>query len=161
MIRSMLKANFKPHWLYQTTAPSLGDEYAKAIGAENTQGIIFAISHAPQAKTPGNAEFVAKYGDMFGGLPPEDAADAYGAAEVLEAAVKAVGNTTDQTAMAEWLRSNSVETVLGSISWDKDGRPQGEFLTGQWQNNKVEYILPQKFATTDRIVMGWEPGSNG
>jgi branched-chain amino acid transport system substrate-binding protein len=161
MIRSMLKANFKPQWLYQTTAPSLGDEYAKAIGAQNTEGIIFAISHAPQAKTPGNAEFVAKYGEMFGGLPPEDAADAYGAAEVLEAAVKAVGNTTDQTAMAEWLRSNSVETVLGSISWDKDGRPQGEFLTGQWQNNKVEYILPQKFATTDRIVMGWEPGSNG
>jgi branched-chain amino acid transport system substrate-binding protein len=161
MIRSMLKANFKPQWLYQTTAPSLGDEYAKAIGAQNTEGIIFAISHAPQAKTPGNAEFVAKYGEMFSGLPPEDAADAYGAAEVLEAAVKAVGNTTDQTAMAEWLRSNSVETVLGSISWDKDGRPQGEFLTGQWQNNKVEYILPQKFATTDRIVMGWEPGSNG
>jgi branched-chain amino acid transport system substrate-binding protein len=161
MIRSMLKANFKPHWLYQTTAPSLGDEYAKAIGAQNTQGIIFAISHAPQAKTPGNAEFVAKYGEMFSGLPPEDAADAYGAAQVLEAAVKAVGNTTDQTAMAEWLRSNSVETVLGSISWDKDGRPQGEFLTGQWQNNKVEYILPQKFATTGQIVMGWEPGSNG
>jgi branched-chain amino acid transport system substrate-binding protein len=161
MIRSMLKANFKPHWLYQTTAPSLGDEYAKAIGAENTQGIIFAISHAPQAKTPGNAEFVAKYGEMFSGLPPEDAADAYGAAQVLQAAVEAVGNTTDQSAMADWLRSNSVETVLGSISWDKDGRPQGEFLTGQWQDNKVEYILPQKFATTDQIVMGWEPGSKG
>jgi branched-chain amino acid transport system substrate-binding protein len=98
---------------------------------------------------------------MFIGLPPEDAADAYGAEQVLESAVKAVGNTKDQTAMAEWLRSNSVETVLGSISWDKDGRPQGEFLTGQWQNNKVEYILPQKFATTDQIVMGWEPGSKG
>ena len=37
MIRSMLKANFKPNWLYQTTAPSLGEEYAKAIGAENTE----------------------------------------------------------------------------------------------------------------------------
>jgi branched-chain amino acid transport system substrate-binding protein len=161
MIRAMLKANFKPHWLYQTTAPSLGEEYAKAIGAENTEGIIFAISHAPQAKTPGNAEFVAKYGEMFSGLPPEDAADAFGAAEVLGAAVKAVGNTTDQKAMADWLRANKVETVLGTLSWDKDGRPQGEFLTGQWQKNKVEYILPQKFATTDQIVMGWEPGSNG
>jgi branched-chain amino acid transport system substrate-binding protein len=161
MIRAMLKANFKPHWLYQTTAPSLGEEYAKAIGAQNTQGIIFAISHAPQAKTPGNAEFVAKYGEMFSGLPPEDAADAFGAAEVLGAAVKAIGNTTDQKAMADWLRANKVETVLGTLSWDKDGRPQGEFLTGQWQNNKVEYILPQKFATTDHIVMGWEPGSNG
>jgi branched-chain amino acid transport system substrate-binding protein len=161
MIRAMLKANFTPHWLYQTTAPSLGDEYAKAIGAENTQGIIFAISHAPQAKTPGNAEFVAKYGEMFSGLPPEDAADAFGAAEVLAAAVEAGGNTTDQKAMADWLRGNKVDTVLGTLSWDKDGRPQGEFLTGQWQNNKVEYILPQNFATTGQIVMGWEPGSKG
>jgi len=161
MIRAMLKADFKPTWLYQTTAPSLGEEYAKAIGAENTEGIIFAISHAPQAKTPGNAEFVAKYTEMFGGLPPEDAADAYGAAEVLQAAVEAVGNVDDQTAMADWLRANKVETILGTLSWDADGRPQGEFLTGQWQNNKVEYILPQKFATSDHIVMGWQPGANG
>jgi branched-chain amino acid transport system substrate-binding protein len=161
MIRAMLKADFKPKWLYQTTAPSLGEEYAKAIGKENTEGIIFAISHAPQAKTPGNAEFVAKYGEMFGGLPAEDAADAYGAAEVLQAAVEAVGNVDDQTAMADWLRANKVETILGTLSWDADGRPQGEFLTGQWQNDKVEYILPQKFATSDHIVMGWQPGAGG
>ena len=29
MIRSMLKANFEPQWLYQTTAPSLGEQYAR------------------------------------------------------------------------------------------------------------------------------------
>lgn len=158
-VRSMLKADFKPRWLYQTTAPSLGDEYAKAIGPENTQGIIFAISHAPQAQTPGNAEFVKKYGEMFGGLPAEDAADAYGAAQVLQAAVEKVGNIDDQAAMADWLRANTVPTILGDLSWDDAGRPQGEFLTGQWQDGKVEYILPKEFATTDHIVMGWEPGN--
>ena len=157
-VRSMLKADFKPRWLYQTTAPSLGDEYAKAIGPENTEGIIFAISHAPQAQTPGNAEFVKKYGEMFGGLPAEDAADAYGAAQVLQAAVEKVGNIDDQAAMADWLRANTVPTILGDLSWDDAGRPQGEFLTGQWQDGKVEYILPKEFATTDHIVMGWEPG---
>ena len=45
----------------------------------------------PEADTPGNAEFVAKYDEMFGGLPPEDAADAFAAGEVLQAAVEAVG----------------------------------------------------------------------
>lgn len=157
-IRSMLKANFKPRWLYQTTAPSLGDEYAKAIGPENTEGVIFAISHAPQAQTPGNAEFVKKYGEMFGGLPPEDAADAYGAAQVLQAAVEKVGDLKNQAAMADWLHANTVPTILGDLHWDDAGRPQGEFLTGQWQNGKVEYILPSQFATTDHTVMGWEPG---
>ena len=47
---------------------------------------------AQEAKTPGNPEFVAKYQEMFGERPvPEDAADAFAAAEVLQAAVEAVG----------------------------------------------------------------------
>ena len=60
--------------------------------------------------------------------------------------------------MADWLRANTVPTILGDLSWDDAGRPQGGFLTGQWQDGKVEYILPKEFATTDHIVMGWEPG---
>ena len=66
LVRSMLKADFKPKWLYQTTAPSLGEQYAKAIGPDNTEGIMFAISYAPKADTPGNTEFKAKYDEMFG-----------------------------------------------------------------------------------------------
>jgi branched-chain amino acid transport system substrate-binding protein len=72
--------------------------------------------------------------------------------------VEKVGNIDDQAAMADWLRANTVPTILGDLSWDDAGRPQGEFLTGQWQDGKVEYILPKEFATTDHIVMGWEPG---
>ncbi|MGH8826173.1 MAG: amino acid ABC transporter substrate-binding protein, partial [Jiangellaceae bacterium] len=67
LVNAMLKADFTPKWLYQTSAPSLGDQYAEAIGVENTEGILFAISHAPEATTPGNEEFVAKYDEMFGG----------------------------------------------------------------------------------------------
>ncbi len=66
-----------------------------------------------------------------------------------------------EAAATDWARANKVETILGTLSWDADGRPQGEFLTGQWQNDKVEYILPEKFATSDHIVMGWQPGANG
>ena len=82
LTRAMLKADFTPTWFYQTTAPSLGAQYADAIGPENTEGIMFAISHAPSADTPGNAEFVAKYKEMYdGNEPPEDAADAFAAAQ--------------------------------------------------------------------------------
>lgn len=158
LVRSMLKADFKPKWLYQTTAPSLGDQYAEAIGAENTEGIMFAISHAPEAKTPGNEEFVAKYDEMFGGLPPEDAADGYAAGQVLQAAVEGVGSIDDQLALADWLRENSVETILGDLEWNDDGSPIGEFLIGQWQDNAVEFVLPEEFATTDKLVEGWTPG---
>ncbi|WP_432478188.1 amino acid ABC transporter substrate-binding protein [Nocardioides sp. GXQ0305] len=161
LVRAMLKADFQPQWLYQTTAPSLGEQYAEAIGPENTEGILFGISHAPSANTPGNEEFVAKYEEMFGGEPPEDAADAFASGQVLAAAVEAVGDVEDQTAMADWLRENSVETILGDLSWNEDGSPTGEFLIGQWQGDTVEFVLPEDIATTDEFVQGWKPGGSG
>jgi branched-chain amino acid transport system substrate-binding protein len=157
LVRSMLRADFTPTWLYQTSAPSLGDQYAEAVGAENTEGVMFAISHAPEADTPGNEEFVAKYDEMFGGPPPEDAADAYAAGQVLQAAVEAVGSIDDQKALADWIRDNEVETILGDLDWNEDGSPNGEFLIGQWQDGAVQFVLPQEFATAEEIVMGWKP----
>ena len=158
LVRSMLRADFTPEWLYQTSAPSHGDQYAEAIGVENTEGIMYAVSHAPQAATPGNEEFVATYEEMFGGLPPEDAADAFAAGQVLAAAVEAVGSIEDQKALADWLRENEVETILGKLQWNDDGSPIGEFLIGQWQDGKVEFVLPKETASTDEIIMGWKPG---
>src|SRR3954468_7310247 len=113
LIRSMLKVGFTPDWLYQTSAPSNADQFSDAIGVENTEGILYAVSHAPTADTPGNKEFVDAYDDKFGGLPPEDAADAYAAAQVLQAAVEAVGSIDDQQKLADWIRDNKVDTILG------------------------------------------------
>ena len=159
LVRAMLKADFTPDWLYQTTAPSLGAQYADAIGPENTEGIMFAISHAPSADTPGNAEFVAKYKEMYDGAePPEDAADAYAAGQVLQAAAEAVGSIDDQEAMADWLRENTVSTILGDLEWNDDGSPNGDFLIGQWQGDTVQFVLPEDFATSDKLVEGWKPG---
>jgi branched-chain amino acid transport system substrate-binding protein len=160
IIRSLLKVGYHPKWLYQTTAPSLGDQYAKAIGKENTEGVFYAVSHSAEAKTPGNEEFVAKYKEMFGGTEvPEDAADAYAAAQVMQAAVDGVGSIDDQLKLADWLRSNSVDTILGPLSWAEDGSPKGEFLVGQWQSGKPEIVLPDEAATSDQVIAGWKPGA--
>jgi branched-chain amino acid transport system substrate-binding protein len=164
MVRALRKADFTPKILYQTTAPSLGDQYSGAIGEQTTEGIFYGVSHSKEAETPGNREFVAKYRDMFGGEEvPEDAADAYAAAQVLEAAVKAVGTIERerQIELADWLRENTVETVLGPLSWDDQGRPEGEFLVGQWQSGVPEIILPDGAATTEEILPGWQPEGAG
>jgi branched-chain amino acid transport system substrate-binding protein len=161
MMRALNKVNFAPDWLYQTNAPSFGDQYAEGIGAENTEGVFYAVSHSQEATTPGNEEFVAKYQEMFGGeTVPEDAADAYAAAEVLQATVEAnkTVERADQLKLADWLRENEVETILGTLSWDDTGAPTGEFLVGQWQDGKAEIVLPEEAATTDAIVEGYKPG---
>jgi branched-chain amino acid transport system substrate-binding protein len=164
MVRALRKADFTPKILYQTTAPSLGDQYSQAIGKDTTEGIFYAVSHSKEAETPGNEEFVAKYREMFGGEEvPEDAADAYATAQVLEAAVKAVG-TIDrerQLELADWLRENEVDTILGPLTWDDLGRPEGEFLVGQWQSGIPEIVLPEEAATSDEIIPEWRPEGPG
>ena len=161
MTRSMLKADFTPDMFFQTNAPSFGDQFTEGIGEENTEGVIYAVSHSPTADTPGNKEFVAKYEEMFGsGEVPEDAADAYAAGQVLQAAVEAVGSIDDQQALADWLHENEVDTILGPLSWDETGAPTGEFLIGQWQGGKAEIVLPPEAATAEDKI-GWTPGSSG
>jgi branched-chain amino acid transport system substrate-binding protein len=164
MVRALRKANFTPKMLYQTTAPSLGDQYSGALGKQTTEGIFYGVSHSKEAETPGNKEFVAKYREMFGGTEvPEDAADAYATAQVLQAAVKAVGtiDRNRQIELADWLRENEVDTILGPLRWDDAGRPQGEFLIGQWQSGVPEIILPEAAATTDEIIPEWRPEGAG
>ena len=159
LTRAMLKSGWTPKMFYETSTPSFADQYTKAIGVENTEGVMYAVSYSPEADTPGNKEFVAQYKKMFGtDIPPEDAADAYAAAEVMQAAVEAVGSIDDQAKLADWLRSNKVDTILGPLSWNEDGSPQGEFLIGQWLNGKAEIVLPPDAATADPEV-GWHPGS--
>ncbi len=158
LTRSMLKADFTPSMFYQTNAPSFGDQFVDGIGEENTEGVLYAVSHSPDADTPGNAEFVAKYEEMFGGgSVPEDAADAFATGEVLQAAVEAVDSVDDQEALADWLHENEVDTILGPLSWDETGAPTGEFLIGQWQDGKAEIVLPEDAATSE-IKIGWQPG---
>lgn len=159
LTRAMLKSGFTPKMFYETSTPSFADQYVKAVGEKNTEGVMYAVSYSPEADTPGNPEFVAQYKKMFGtDIPPEDAADAYAAAEVMQSAVEAVGSIDDQAKLADWLRANPVDTILGQLSWDETGAPESDFLIGQWLNGTAEIVLPPEVATAEAEV-GWHPGS--
>jgi branched-chain amino acid transport system substrate-binding protein len=150
--RSLSKVGFEPKILFQTNAPSFGEQYSNGVGVKNTEGTFFAISHTPDATTPGNEEFVQRFDEEFGEEPAEDAADAYASGQVLQAAVDGVGSIDDQLALADWLRDNTVETILGPLEWEDTGAPIGEFLIGQWQGGEAEIVLPEDAATTDEII---------
>ena len=158
-IRALDKVGFQPRYFFETSAPSGAEQFSNGVGIENTEAIFYAVSHTPEAKTPGNEDFVAAYRDKFGGLPAEDAADAFATGQVLQKAVEEVGSIDDQAALADYLRSNQVDTILGPLEWDDTGAPQGQFLIGQWQNGKAEVILPEEAATTNHIE-NRRPGSS-
>jgi branched-chain amino acid transport system substrate-binding protein len=150
--RALIKVGYSPKQEFQASTPSFADQFSNAIGVGNTEGIFYAVSYHVEAPTPGNEEFLAAYRAKFGGDPPEDAADGYAAAQVLQAAVEGVGSIDDQQALADWLHSNSVDTILGTLSWDETGAPQQAFLLAQWQNGDEEVVAPEDAATSDTIV---------
>jgi branched-chain amino acid transport system substrate-binding protein len=153
LVRGLMRVGYQPKQFFQTTAPQLGKQYSKAIGEQNTEGIFTALSWDEDLTTAGNADFVTAYEEMFeGGLPPEDAAAGFANAQVLQAAVEAVGNVEDQTAMADWLRTNEVDTILGPLTWDEAGRPQGDYILAQWQGDNTRIVAPEAMKTSETIV---------
>jgi branched-chain amino acid transport system substrate-binding protein len=152
LVRSLIKTGFSPQTLFQTSAPSNSDQYAKGVGEANTEGVFYTVSWSPEATYPLNQDFVRRYQQKFNQVPEEDAADAFAAAQVLQAGVEAVG-AIDQDKIAEWLHANKVDTILGPLSWDQTGAPQSDFLLAQWQGGKSEIVLPEGVATADSVVL--------
>lgn len=155
-VRSLEKLRFSPKILFQTNAPS-DDTYPAAIGQQNTQGIFTAEAWSAKAAYPGNAAFVAAYTRMFGAAPTEDAANSYTAGQVLAAAVRAVGRI-DQQALATWLHTHTVDTIVGPLKWDAAGDPEGSLLLAQWQNGTLQIVAPKSAATSATVVNpkpGW------
>jgi len=151
LIRSLIKVGYSPKQMFQASTPSFADQYSDAVGLENTEGVFYAVSYHVESPTPGNEEFLAAYKAKYDTDPPEDAADGYAAAQVLQKAVEEVGEL-DQTKLADWLRENTVDTILGPLSWDETGAPEQAFLLAQWQNGNEEIVLPEDAATSDTIV---------
>ncbi len=153
LVKSLVQVGYSPNIMFQTSAPSNGAQFTDAIGTGNEEGIFYAVSWSEKAQTPGNEQFLATFEAQNGaGVPAEDAADAYAAAEVLAAAVEGTGGL-DNVALKDWLHANSVSTILGDLSWDEIGRPQGDFLLAQWQSGEVQIVQPPAAATTDTLVM--------
>jgi branched-chain amino acid transport system substrate-binding protein len=155
-VRSLEKLKFSPAMLFQTNAPSQ-QTYPNAIGQQNTQGVFTALAWSAKATYPGNAAFVAAYTKKFGAAPTEDAANSYTAGQVLAAAVKAVGHL-DQTALAAWLHSHTVNTIVGPLKWNSAGDPEGSLLLAQWQHGQLQIVAPTSAATTTSVVNlkpGW------
>ena len=151
LIRSLIKVGYSPKQMFQASTPSFADQYSDAVGLKNTEGVFYAVSYHVDSPTPGNEEFLAAYKAKYDTDPPEDAADGYAAAQVLQKAVEEVGEL-DQTKLADWLRENKVDTILGPLSWDETGAPEQAFLLAQWQNGDEEIVLPEDAATSDTIV---------
>src|SRR5574341_1515823 len=142
-IRAYQEAGYQPRFAFFTTGPSLPGPFREALG-DATEGIFSSISWFPEADEFQNADFVAKYIELFGGEAgdiPEDAADAFTVGQVLQQAIENVGSI-DNAALIEELHSATFDTVVGPLSFDETGAPQGSFMLLQWQGETFVIVGP-------------------
>ncbi|MCX4911691.1 amino acid ABC transporter substrate-binding protein [Streptomyces sp. NBC_00878] len=157
LVKAFQKQQFSPKIMFQTNAPSLVGSYPQAVGAKNTEGIFTTTAWSPKSTYAGNTAFVKSYTKAYGSAPTDDAANAYTAGQVLEAAVKNVGGL-DQGKLADWLHGHQVKTIVGPLGWDERGVPAGDMLLAQWQGGKLEFVSPKAQQTTTKVINpkpGW------
>ena len=88
------------------------------------------------------------YTEQNGTPPAEDEANAWTTGQVVAAAVEAVGcadpDPECQQQLIDWLRENEVDTVVGPLTWDAEGRPQGAHLIQQYVDGEIRIVLPEE-----------------
>jgi len=143
-------AGYQPRVAYFTSGPSLPAPFKEAIGSA-TEGVFSSISWFSDSREYQNAEFVAKYVKMFGGAMgdiPEDAANAFTVGQVLQQAVEKI-QSTDNAALIAELHKGEYNTVVGPLSFDETGAPQGSYMLLQWQGENFVIVGPADRAETD------------
>jgi branched-chain amino acid transport system substrate-binding protein len=152
LIVALQQLAYQPKLAAFSTAPT-NPEFAKAIG-NKTEGVLSPTGYSQDAPYPSNKEFVEKFKAQFGKAPEEDQANGYTTGQVVTAAVKAVGCAEQgdcQQKLIDWLHANKVETVVGPLSWDATGKPQGAHMIQQWVGGDIKIVLPADAKEADLI----------
>jgi branched-chain amino acid transport system substrate-binding protein len=150
LIVALQQLDYQPDLAAFSTAPT-SPEFEAAIGG-NAEGVLAPTGYTQDAPYPSNVEFVEWYTARNGSRPEEDEANAYTTGQVAAAAVEAVGCAEQgdcQQRLVEWLRTATVETVVGLLSWDAQGRPQGAHMIQQWVDGEIQIVLPEDVKEAD------------
>ncbi|QBR92306.1 amino acid ABC transporter substrate-binding protein [Nocardioides euryhalodurans] len=154
LIVALQQLDYQPKMAAFSTAPT-NPEFPEAIG-DKTEGILSPTGYTPAAPYESNKEFVDFYTEKNGTPPAEDEANAWTTGQVVAAAVEAVGcadpDPECQQQLVDWLRDNEVDTVVGPLTWDAEGRPQGAHLIQQYVDGEIRIVLPEESAEADFIA---------
>jgi branched-chain amino acid transport system substrate-binding protein len=143
-IKAYQQAGYQPRGAFFTTGPSLPKEFSEALGSA-TEGVFSSISWFEASTTETNPEFVKAYHAKYGDEPiAEDSANAYTVGQVLQQAVENTQSVDNAKLIAE-MHKSTFKTVVGPLSFNELGQPQGSFMVLQWQGG-ASYIIGPDYA---------------
>ncbi|HKS98821.1 MAG TPA: amino acid ABC transporter substrate-binding protein [Rugosimonospora sp.] len=152
-VKSLVQLKFSPRFMFMSNGANSPAEFPSKVGANNTQGVMSAGDWFPDSTAPGSAEFTAAYLKAYGGTVDtidNSAAEAYAAGQVLELVAKQAGKL-DNATIIRTLHQGSWPTLLGTLSWDATGAPNGSFSLIQWQGGKLVPVYPGTVAKATAV----------
>ena len=165
MVRALRKAGFTPKMLYQTTAPSLGDQYSKAIGKPDDRGHLLrgepleggddARQRGVRREVPGDVRRDRGAGGR--GRRVRDGAGAPGGREGGRHDRPQASAGARRLAARERGRHDPRAAELGRARAAR----RASSSSGQWQSGVPEIVLPEEAATSDKIIPEWRPDGGG
>ena len=147
-VKAMIQLKFNPKWLFLSNGANSPTEFPNKVGADNVAGVFSSGDWYPDSPVAGSKEFikayVAKYGGDAYGID-STSAEAYSAGLVLEQVAKKTGKV-DNATIIKTLHKGTWKTLVGDLSWDANGAPQGEYLLVQWIDGKLTTVFPKASA---------------
>lgn len=153
-VKAMVQLRFSPKWLYMSNGANSPVEFPDKVGAKNTAGVFSSGDWFPDSTATGSADFVKAYIAKFGGAATDidnSSAEAYAAGQVLELVAQRTGKI-DNATIINTLHSGTWPTLLGDLTWNSDGAPQGSYRLVQWIDGTLEPVFPKDIAKATPIA---------
>jgi len=148
--RTVAELDYHPKYIALTAGVS-PHEFGEALGplADGIIGTGWWHESVPFSK-----DWVERYKERFGRVPDYHAAAAYSAAQILEKAIEETGSL-DNNVLRDYIASHSFDTVIAlNMSFDERGAPGYNMLILQWQDGKLEVVLPESAQTAPPVPYG-------
>jgi len=156
MLEAMKKIDYQPpahFYMFPSPGPT-----AKLPEAKGALAFTTFEEHPPMTSNPRAAQYVKAFHERAkaAGLPDTavdlHASISYSTWQTLEAAINGA-KSVDDKALAQWLRGNSVDTIMGRLSWPTVPEGPPHYMMGkdiykikQLQEGKWIVVWPKEFA---------------
>jgi len=162
-VKSLVQLKFSPKFMFMSNGANSPAQFPDKVGAGNIGGIMSAGDWFPGSTAFGSADFTTAYLKAYGGTADtidNSAAEAYATGQLVEAVAKATGKI-DNATIIKTLHSGTWPTILGNLSWDATGAPNGSFHLIQWQGGKLVPVFPADSATATAVYPKPDWGASG
>jgi branched-chain amino acid transport system substrate-binding protein len=147
-VKALVQLKYNPKWIYMSNGANSPLEFPDKVGVGNTAGVFSSGDWFPDSTATGSAAFVQAYIAKYKGKASDidnSSAEAFAAGQVLEAVAAKTGKVDNATIIST-LHSGTWPTLLGNLSWDKDGAPKGTYVLIQWVNGALLPVFPNDVA---------------